>query len=92
MLDLVYALSVVIYGLVLLACLVATFLEGRISQPGWDLGRFIGLGLCFLWPLITLVIAVAAFSGEPGRKLLQRYFLEPEPEVNASSTFYEVDG
>lgn len=57
-------ISIVIYVIGTAVSLAMTYLEGVKKARKWDVMRIMGMGLCFIWPvLIVVMLVVMSASG-----------------------------
>jgi hypothetical protein len=49
-----------LYGIVALAFLTVTYLEGLGRRDGWDSYRVLGLSLCLAWPVLIVFVLFEA--------------------------------
>lgn len=52
-------ISISLYVIGTLISLAMTFLEGVKKNRGWDAMRIMGLALCFIWPVLIVVMLLA---------------------------------
>lgn len=52
--GIVFQAAVLLYGLVAVAAMAVTALEGWTRHDGWGIRRFAGLAACLFWPLLLV--------------------------------------
>lgn len=52
-------ISISLYVIGTAISLAMTYLEGVKKNRGWDVMRIMGLALCFIWPVLIVVMLLA---------------------------------
>lgn len=52
-------ISISLYVIGTAISLAMTYLEGVKKNRGWDVMRIMGLALCFIWPVLIVVMVLA---------------------------------